>query len=289
MDQTTETVATEQQPVQPDVQTTTTLTSEPTTEQPKEVDFQSLIPEAYKEEKSLQNFSNMDDFVKSYLHSQKLVGSEKISVPNKYATDDDWKDVYKKLGTPENADGYKYDLPEDHRIEDDTLKSFSNEAVKLGLLPHQAQGIMKYYNDVINKGVDDQTAQMKVSQEESEKELRKEYGATFDRQIQSAKNLAHSTLGKEFVTDTLLQDGSRLGDNPQVIKAFVNLANKLSEDTMVKGDQVPYLTVPEINKQIASLQQPGSAYWDKKNPSHLDAVAEVQTLIQKKNNEEAVE
>ena len=289
MDQTTEAVVNEQQPIQPDVQTTTTLASDITTEQPKEVDFQSLIPEAYKEEKSLQNFANMDDFVKSYLHSQKLVGSEKINVPNKYATDEDWKDVYKKLGTPENADDYKYDLPEDHRIEDDVLKNFSGEAVKLGLLPHQAQGIMKYYNDVINKGMDDQTAQIKVSQEESEKELRKEYGATFDRQIQSAKNLAHSTLGKEFITETLLQDGSRLGDNPTVIKAFVNLANKLSEDTMVKGAQVPYLTVPEINKQITSLQQPGSAYWDKRNPGHADAVEEVAALIRKKNNEENVE
>ena len=47
--------------------------------------------------------------------------------------------------------------------------------------------------------MDNQTAQMKVAQEESEKELRKEYGATFDRQIQSAKNLAHATLGKEFI------------------------------------------------------------------------------------------
>jgi len=118
--------------------------------------------------------------------------------------------------------------------------------------------------------------------------LRKEYGATFDRQIQSAKTLAHATLGKEFINDTILQDGTRLGDNPQVIKAFVGLANKLSEDTIVKGDQVPYLTVPEINKQINSLQQPGSAYWDKKNPGHTDAVEEVAALIRKKNNEENV-
>jgi hypothetical protein len=289
MDQTTEAVATEQQPVQTDEQTTTTLTSDTTTEQPKELDFQTLIPEAYKEEKSLQNFSNMDDFVKSYLHSQKLVGADKIAVPNKYATDEDWKQVYKKLGTPEKAEDYKYNLPEDHRIEEDVLKNFNNEAVKLGLLPHQAQGIMKYYNDVINKGMDNQTAQMKLAQEESEKELRKEYGATFDRQIQSAKNLAHATLGKEFINDTILQDGSRLGDNPQVIKAFVSLANKLSEDTMVKGDQVPYLTVPEINKQIASLQQEGSAYWNKNHPGHAEAVEEVAALIRKKNNEENVE
>ena len=59
--------------------------SQPTQEQ--QVDFQSLIPEDDKEEKSLQNFSNMNDFVKSYLHSQKLVGADKIPVPNKMATD----------------------------------------------------------------------------------------------------------------------------------------------------------------------------------------------------------
>ena len=279
MDQTTEQVA------QPDVQTTT-LTSE--TEQPKEVDFKSLIPEAYKEEKSLHNFSNMDDFVKSYLHSQKLVGADKIAIPNKYSTDEDWKEVYKKLGTPETGDGYKYKLPEDHQIEDETLKSFSNEAAKLGLLPNQANGVMNYYNEIIKQGLSDQVAQQKTAQDEAVVELRKEFGSSYQKEIQSAKNLVHATLGKEFIDNALLQDGSRLGDNPTVIKAFAKLANKLSEDDIVKGDVPSYLTTSEINKQISALQQPGSAYWDKKHLSHNDAVAEVQALLRKKNNEEDV-
>jgi len=283
MDQTTEQVA------QPDVQTTTTLTSDQTTtEQPKEVDFKSLIPEAYKEEKSLHNFSNMDDFVKSYLHSQKLVGADKIAIPNKYSSDEDWKEVYKKLGTPETGDGYKYKLPEDHKIEDDTLKSFSNEAAKLGLLPNQANGVMNYYNEIIKQGLSDQSAQQKTAQDEAVVELRKEFGASYQKEIQSAKNLVHATLGKEFIDNSLLQDGSRLGDNPTVIKAFAKLANKLSEDDIVKGDVPSYLTTSEINKQISALQQPGSAYWDKNHISHADSVAEVQALIRKKNNEEDV-
>jgi hypothetical protein len=280
MDQTTEQVA------QPDVQTTTTLTSDTTTEQPKEVDFQSLIPEAYKEEKSLHNFSNMDDFVKSYLHSQKLVGADKIAIPNKYSTENDWKKIYRQLGTPETGEGYKYKLPEDHQIEDDTLKSFSNEAVKLGLLPNQANGVMNYYNEIIKQGLSDQAAQQKTAQDEAVVELRKEFGASYQKEIQSAKNLVHATLGKEFITNTLLQDGTHLGDNPTVIKAFAKLANKLSEDDIVKGDVPSYLTTSEINKQISALQQPGSAYWDKNHISHSDSVAEVQALLRKKNNEE---
>ena len=228
----------------------------------------------------------MDDFVKSYLHSQKLVGADKIAIPNKYSTENDWKKIYRQLGTPETGDGYKYKLPEDHQIEDDTLKSFSNEAVKLGLLPNQANGVMNYYNEIIKQGLSDQAAHQKTAQDEAVVELRKEFGASYQKEIQSAKNLVHATLGKEFIDNALLQDGSRLGDNPTVIKAFAKLANKLSEDDIVKGDVPSYLTTSEINKQISALQQPGSAYWDKNHISHADSVAEVQALLRKKNNEE---
>jgi len=289
MDQTTE------QTAQPDVtQTTTTLTTEQPTEttaalttpEAPTVDFQSLIPEEYREEKSLQNFNKMDDFVKSYLHSQKLVGLDKIAVPNKHATDEDWKEVYKKLGSPETADAYKYSLPEDHQVPEDTLKSFSEEAVKLGLLPNQANGIMKYYNDVINQGLNDQNIKADEARKVSEQELRQEFGPTFDNKITGAKNLATATLGADFLNNTMLADGSKLGDNIQIVKAFANLSEKLSEDDIVKGDTPDYMTTNEITKQIASLQQKGSAYWDKKHPAHAIAVEEVASLIRKKNNEE---
>ena len=281
MDQTTEQVA------QPDVaQTTTTLTAEqPTETTVPAVDFQSLIPAEYKEEKSLQNFNKMDDFVKSYLHSQKLVGLDKIPVPNKHATDEDWKEVYKRLGSPETAEGYKYSLPEGHAVPEDTLKSFSEEAVKLGLLPNQADGIMKYYNDIVNQGVNDQTIKSEEARKISEQDLRKEFGSTYDNKITGAKNLATATLGAEFLNTTMLSDGSKLGDNPQIVKAFANLSEKLSEDDIVKGDTPSYQTTNEINKQIAALQQPGSAYWDKHHISHSTAVDEVQALIRQKNNE----
>ena len=66
MDQTTEAVVKEEQPAQPDVQTTTTLSSDQPQAEVSKVDFKSLIPDAYKEEKALQNFQDMDGFVKSY-------------------------------------------------------------------------------------------------------------------------------------------------------------------------------------------------------------------------------
>ena len=289
MDQTTEAVVKEEQPAQPDVQTTTTLSSDQPKAEVSKVDFKSLIPDAYKEEKALQNFQDMDGFVKSYLHSQKLVGSDKIPIPNKYATDEDWNAVYEKLGKPTSPDGYEYNLPKEAKLDENSLKAFSTEAHKLGLLPKQAQGIIKYYNDLAGASETEANTKAEAARTEAEKNLRKEFGSTFNDRITAAKKLATSTLGNEFLNNTLLQDGSKLGDNPTVVKAFADLAAQMSEDNIIKGDAPAYMSEKEINRQIASLQQPGSAYWDKKHPSHADVVAEVQDLIRKKNNEQEVE
>ena len=91
-------------------------------EEPKVINFKELIPEEYKEEKALQNFSTMDDFVKSYLSAQKLVGANKVAIPNKMATDEDWDEVYKKLGRPATPEDYKYSFGEDE-INQDQLKN----------------------------------------------------------------------------------------------------------------------------------------------------------------------
>ena len=289
MDQTTEAVVKEEQPAQPDVQTTTTLSTDQKEAEVPKVDFKSLIPDAYKEEKALQNFQDMDGFVKSYLHSQKLVGSDKIPIPNKYATDEDWNAVYEKLGKPKSPDGYEYNLGKETKLDDNSLKAFSAEAHKLGLLPKQAQGIIKYYNDLAGASETEANNKAEAARTEAEKNLRKEFGSTYNDRIMAAKKLATTTLGNEFLNNTILQDGSKLGDNPVVVKAFADLAAQMSEDNIVKGDAPAYMSTKEINRQIAALQQPGSAYWDKKHPNHSDVVQEVQDLLRKKNNEQEVE
>jgi len=254
--------------------------------QPQEqsIDFKTLIPEEYKEEKSLHNFSNMNDFVKSYLHSQKLVGADKIPVPNKMATDEDWNAVYEKLGRPENPDGYKYELPKETKLDEATLKAFSDEAHKLGLLPKQAQGIINYYNNLAEQSEQSDNARVETAKNEAEIELRKEFGPAYDLKIAQARNLATNTLGADFLRDTKLADGSVLGNHPQVVRAFADLASKMSEDSMVQGEATSAMTVKEIDTEIESLTQPGSAYWDKTHINHRKAVNEVQRLYELKNN-----
>jgi hypothetical protein len=252
------------------------------TETPKEIDFKSLIPEEYKEEKALSNFNNMEDLLKSYLHAQKMVGANKIAVPNKMATEDDWKEVFKKLGAPEKPDDYKYSFKEDE-INPEQLKSFNETAHKLGLLPKQAENLIKFYQEMNSVGEQSKLQTAQAKQLEAESLLKKEFGAEYGKRLDQAKRLASETFGKELLNNTILKDGSRLGDNVEIIRAFTMLADKLSEDEIVKGDDVGYMTAGQIEKEISQLTEEGSAYWNKNHPNHRKAVEEVYKLRQQLN------
>ena len=285
----------ENQTTEPQVQSDTKTVSDqsqPTTlaepvvaEQPQEntVDFKSLIPESFKEEKSLENFDNMEDLLKSYLHAQKMVGADKIPVPNKFATDEDWKEVFTRLGAPKTPEDYKYSFKDDE-VDPKQLKTFNETAHRLGLLPKQAEALVKYYNNINQSHSEQLEAQAITAQEKTEADLKKEFGPQFNKRLDQAKRLATNTLGEEFLNNTVLKDGSRLGDNLEVIKAFSNLADKLSEDEVVKGEGSEYQTAKDIEKQIDELTQQGSAYWQNQHPNHKKAVDEVLKLREMLHN-----
>ena len=253
------------------------------TEQTKEVNFKDLIPENFREEKSLENFNNMEDFVKSYLHAQKMVGADKIPVPNKHSTDEDWNEVFKRLGAPSSPDDYKYDF-KDQEMDSGQVQEFNKTAHKLGLLPKQAEGLIKFYNEMNGNIAANQEEAAAQAQLNVETELRKEFGPQFNKRLDQAKRLAVNSLGQDFLENTYLKDGSRLGDNLQVIKAFSDLADKLSEDPIIQGDGSSYMTAKDIEKEITELTQEGSAYWDKNHINHQKSVDEVLKLREMLNN-----
>ena len=281
-------VQTTEQPAQPAVKEETTTQpadqSQPVTQEEPKVDFKSLIPDEYKEDKALANFQDMNQFVKSYLHAQKMVGLDKIPVPNKYATDEDWKEVYKRLGAPETPDQYKYKFAKDQKVDEASLKAFNEVAQKNGLMPKQAENIVKFYNELSQQAVSQEASKMDAARLESETVLKTEYGSEYNKRLDQAKRLASQTLGADFLNNTILKNGSKLGDNVSLIKAFSNLADKLSEDEIVKGEGTDYMSAKELQKQIDELEAPDSAFWKKTHPNHERAVQEVYKLRQMLNN-----
>ena len=255
----------------------TTLTAETVA-----TDWKASLSKDIRADKSLENIKDIEGLAKSYVHAQKLVGADKIPVPNKFATEKDWDAVYQRLGRPEDPSGYKYDLPEDQNLDAEALNSFSDQAHKLGLLPGQANGVVKFYNDLQAASLQEQDSVAVAARENSTKELKQEWGQAYDQKINQASNLAQ-TVGASALFDTNLADGTKLGDHPVMIKAFAELAAKMGEDSITQSSGPIYQTPAQIEKEIGSLTQVGSAYWDKNHPNHRSAVEEVLALREKKN------
>lgn len=267
-----EVAATEQAPALSGDTTTPTETT----------DWKASLSDELRADKSLENINDIESLAKSYVHAQKLVGADKIPVPNKHATEDDWNAVYTRLGRPETADGYKFNLPEDQKVDEEGLKVFADHAHKLGLLPNQADGLVKFYNEMQANQLQEADTTALAGRQKAMDDLQTEWGPAYKQKLAQANNVVSSVFPKGFMSMNL-EDGTKLGDHPAVIKAFADLASKMGEDKIPQAEGPTYLTPKQIDKEIATIQAPGSAYWDKNHPNHAAAVDEVKALFEQKH------
>ena len=68
--------------------------------------WKDVISEEYRNDPNISKFTEIDAFAKSYINATKMIGQDKMIVPNKNFTDDQWQEAYAKMGRPESADKY---------------------------------------------------------------------------------------------------------------------------------------------------------------------------------------
>jgi hypothetical protein len=275
--ETTQPVATEQ---------TTTATAQPilsSTEQPTEPvsgkTWKEAISEEYRSNPNIEKFTELDALAKSYINAVSMIGTDKIPLPGKTSTDEQWNEVYNKLGRPESADKYTLELKTDVApVDENVIKGFAQNAHKLGLNNKQAQGILEFYKQTLEGSAKEMSVNMETAQAEATNTLRSEWGKTYDENLRKASSVAQTYLEPELL-DTQLRDGSRLGDNPKIIKAFANIANLLSEDKIIGTEADNVLQGREIEKEIEELtSDKQGAYWNKMHPNHTKVVNQVLAL-----------
>lgn len=258
-----------------------TVASEQPTIETKEVNWKDSLPEDLKNEKALESIQDIPGLAKSFIHAQKMVGTDKISIPNKHATDDDWNDVYSKLGRPSKPEDYDIQINSNSSVDTDALNGFKEAAHKYGLLPKQAEGIINFYDDMTQNYMRDLDAKAEQGRMHAEKALKDEWGPAYDSKVKSVGGVVTKYLNDDFAHMTL-SDGTKVGDHPDFIRAFANIASDLGEDKLVTSTGPQYMTPKEIDKQLRELQAEGSAYWKKNHPNHDAAVQEVQDLMKLK-------
>lgn len=261
----------------------------PVMETPSEVasggsgnEFLELIPVDLREHPSLSPIKDVENLARSYVNAQRLIGSDKIPMPVN-PTDEDLDRIYGKLGRPESSEGYGIKA-DGNIISEEAANNFADIAHSLRLNPQQAEGIMDYYRSSVEQAMAAETGVMEEARESTEASLRQEWGRAYEQKVEAAAKTAQEFAAPE-VFDITLADGSKLGDNAEFIKAFAKIAEfrqtVTSEDTVAEMSQSNVMTPANARAEIDAIMGDRShAYWDKRNPGHASAVANMQQLME---------
>ena len=117
------------------VETTTTETEQPTattinvsTADNQRTSWKDSISEEFRNDPNIEKFTEIDALAKVYINATKMIGQDKVAVPNKNSTEDQWNEVYAKLGRPESADKYALDVKSDVvPMDESAIKSFAEQ------------------------------------------------------------------------------------------------------------------------------------------------------------------
>ena len=242
--------------------------------------FHDSLSEDLRTIPGLQKFTDVNALAKGYVNLESFVGSDKIPLPPASATDDQWREVYTKLGAP--AEGSAYEVGFNNTaITADELNTFKENALRAGLNNKQAQ-VMAEYLDQAYQSANEQFDQSADEVRQGYvQELQKEYGQAFEQKVGLALAASNHLLGPEVserLTETVLSDGSLLGDHPDFIRMFVQLSEQIGEDNLEGSPTELIMTPEEASRQIAEMTRRDGPYFDRLHPEHENYVAEVLRL-----------
>jgi len=248
--------------------------------------WKDSISEDFRNDPSIEKFTEIDALAKSYINATKMIGQDKLVIPTNNSTEDQWNEVYEKLGRPESADKYTLDInSEVVSMDEGAVKSFAEQSHKLGLNNKQAQGILEFYKNNMEGTAQQSKIDTETAQTQAEQQLRQEWGRDFEGKVKQAGALAKANIDPE-VLDMQLQDGTRIGDHPEIIKGFAKIAGMMSEDKILSSESENTNTSKDIESEISAISNDKNGpYWNKNHPDHDKTVQKVYTLREMLNAE----
>ena len=276
---TQETVPVEQTTTEAQATQSTVAKADTPAPQSTQPTWKDSISEVYRNDPNIEKFTEIDALAKSYINATRMIGQDKMVVPNKNFTEDQWEEAYVKMGRPESAEKYSLDVKSDIvSLDEQAIRSFQEQSFKLGLNNEQAKGVLDFYKN----NMEAQTQQAKVDAETTQAQaqniLRQEWGRDYDSNIAKAKSLATANLSPE-VFEMELADGTRLGDNVDVIKGFAKIASMMSEDKILSTESENMDRTEDIQTEIDQIMNDKNGpYWNKSHPNHDKVVQQVYTL-----------
>ena len=189
--------------------------------------------------KELERYADPGAFHKSFKDTQTALNNPyRVKIPDEKSTDEERAAFARLQQIPESPDGYKIELSQelsDHEFSDADQEILADLTKELhadgGLLAHPkvVNAIHNAYAKISEDLSARNMATVQAKKEEGLSVLRSEWGSDFEANKSYASGAAERFGGKDFL-QIQLADGSRIGDNPTVIKALAAIGRETMED-----------------------------------------------------------
>lgn len=251
--------------------------------------WKESLPDEIKQAPFMQNVDSVETLAKNYANAQKIIGADKMAVPNKNWSNEEWRQAFKKMGLPETKDEYK--LVDDPKslthVDEKFLNSFQEVAFEKGVLPGQAKELLQWVNDYEKSETESYIENTQKSQQEELNALKNEWGEAYETNLSKAKAAL-----KEFASE---EDKEKikslgLGNSAFFIKMLSSAGELLSEDKIIGHSTgmdpkyTPDMAQKEIDQIMSNKDHP---YWNSEHGEHKAAKDHMARLFKAKSGKKA--
>jgi hypothetical protein len=228
---------------------------------------------------------------KSYVHAQRMIGKDKITIPQEGADPSEWDGFYERLGRPGDGN-YKLDptglMPADLPFDPQVLDRFKKVFHAAGLNQKQAEGVFKNYLQYVGEVHSSNQQGVEAQRQEWVNTVKKEFGRAFDERVDLAVRAVETFGGNELVQ---WLDQTGMGDHPMFVKMFAKIGQQMQEALASPNQSRGWTMTPDTARQeIARAQRDTEfmkAYMTPAATGHAEAVKKMQDLFSFAYPEEA--
>jgi hypothetical protein len=221
--------------------------------------------------------------VTSHLELEKMLGHEKVPIPNGPDDKDGWNRFQKAMGIPERAAEYGLpdaEIPESMKGMTFDKQKFADTVHAFKLTPSQAKGLWEAYTnmtkEVYGKALEDHQKNMTTVVNQ----MKSEWGDAYDTNVE----LGQMVINK-FASDQDMQDfiTANLAKDPRGIKFLSKIGSQFAENKVGDFSQKRFsLTPDQAQAEWDSIRRDGNHPYNNEKATQAErerAIAYVNSLI----------
>jgi len=236
------------------------------------------LPEDIRTNETLAKFTDVNGLAQGYINAEQLIGRDKIPMPK---TDDEWESTYTRLGRPETdaeyampiSDNFEPAVQEALKLDIDVMRPMFH---KLGLNNKQATNLFTEYSNLVDQKIKEVKEGAITAKTNAEVELKAEFGQGYEGKMVLANRAAEAIGGKELLD---LFDSTEIGSHPTMVKAFIKIGERMSEELGLDKDTGAQTQSKESMQADIDELMTSEAYLTADHPGHAAAVLKVNKLM----------